>query len=421
MSKPRIYIAISTFLPVVGGAEKQALLQAHSLCARGYEATVITLRHESAWPAHEVIEGVPVDRVGGSVLSGRAKLPGPLRKIAYLTGMLIIAWSLWRNRRRYDVLHVYQLNLLALSAALVCCLASKPMVVGVRVAPWEEAGQANKAPSLVVGPLDPATPWLKIDAPVQVGGDLNQLERLGKPVVRFTRFLLQRAGAVVVVLSSRMERYLAAHDFILPDIRLIPNGVDVARFSPGPSSARGVQAVVCVAQLRYEKGVDVLLQAWLLVHVRSPEARLLIVGNGPLRAQLERLAQALGVAESLHFVGEQSDVPAQLRCAKVAVLPSRTEGMPNALLEAMSCGLPCVATRVSGSEDIIQSGVNGLLVAPGDYCGIAQAILNLLCNHEVAAQYGCAARATVEHEYALDHIFDRYLEIYRELAERHSK
>ncbi|HBE25427.1 MAG TPA: hypothetical protein DDW33_07055, partial [Ktedonobacter sp.] len=95
----RIYIAISTFLPLIGGAEKQALAQAQNLRERGFETAVITLRHERAWPPREVVEGVPVIRVAGMLLGGREKLPKLLKKLSYLIGLLVMGWTLWRHRR----------------------------------------------------------------------------------------------------------------------------------------------------------------------------------------------------------------------------------------------------------------------------------------------------------------------------------
>src|SRR5207244_3756077 len=212
---------------------------------------------------------------------------------------------------------------------------------------------------------------------------------------------------VVVVLSSRMEKWLVEQDFTLPDVELIPNGVDLTRFTlarEDTSIGEREQVVVCVSKLRYEKGIDVLLQAWQLVHQQAPQARLIIVGSGYLQAQLECMAKELGIAASIEFAGLQSDVPGQLHRGSMAVLPSRWEGMPNALLEAMACGLPCVATRVSGSEDIIQHGVNGLLVESEDYQNMAQALLTLLRDPGLAQQYGRAARATIEQYYSLEHI-----------------
>jgi glycosyltransferase involved in cell wall biosynthesis len=199
----------------------------------------------------------------------------------------------------------------------------------------------------------------------------------------------------------------------------IPNGVDVARYVPvnGATSPDGrARTVVCVSRLVYTKGVDVLLRAWPAVHAQVPDARLIIVGTGPLRDQLERYAETVSIASVVEFAGAQSDVSAYLYRGSVAVLPSRFEGMPNAVLEAMACGLPCVATRVSGSEDIIQPGVNGLLVEPEDYQGLARALLILLQNPTLAQEYGRAARVTVEQQYSLPQITDRYVALYTMLA-----
>jgi len=430
MTRSRIYIAITTFLPAVGGAEKQAFAQAHNLRKRGYETTIITFRHQSAWPKSEVMEGVPVIRVAGKMLIDRWKLPRLMQKLAYLVAMLVMAWSLWRDRRRYDVLHVYQLTFLAVLIALVCRLTGKPLIIAVRSAGSGGVTKFQNQATLLAGPLDPTAPWLQVDGRLQINGrvyvasDLEMLARMGKPVLQLTRFLLQRAHAVIVVLSSRMKKSLAEYHFDLPDIQLIPNGVDVARFQPasaGTSLDERAQVVVCITGLRYEKGIDVLLQAWHLVHKQAPQARLIIVGRGSLQNQLESMAEALGIADSIKFTGLQNDIPAQLHQGSLAVLPSRWEGMPNAVMEAMACGLPCVSTRVSGSEDIIQHGVNGLLVEPEDYHGMAQALLTLLRNPALTEKYGRAARETIEKDYSLEQVMDRYVELYQSVTDHRSR
>lgn len=98
------------------------------------------------------------------------------------------------------------------------------------------------------------------------------------------------------------------------------------------------------------------------------------------------------------------------------VLPSRWEGMPNAVLEAMASGLPCIATRVSGSEDIILHGANGLLVEPEDHQALTKALLSLLRNPTLSRQFGHAARATIEQHYSLDRVTEIYLDLYQRLC-----
>ncbi len=421
MSKTRICIVISTFYPLVGGAETQVLAQGRRLRERGCDARVVTLRHKKSWPAQDTVEGVPVLRVAGGLLNGRERLPKTLQQLLYTLALIVLGWTLWRLRRQYDVIHVHQLSLLTLPAALASRLTGKPMLVTLHSASSGKTTEEDGPASLIAGPLDPALPWLRIDRQSWTDGDLESLIRLGPPGLASARFLLRSVHAPIVILSSRMKLYLAGHDFLLPGIHIIPNSVDIERFRPlceadGECEQRA-RTVVCVSKLRYEKGIDVLLQAWRLVQQQMPEAQLLIVGSGPLQQTLTRMAQALGVTASVEFAGLQSDVPAQLHRGAIAVLPSRWEGMPSAVLEAMACGLPCVATRVSGSEDIIEPGVNGLLVEPEDYEDMARALLTLLRDPARARQYGQAARATIENQYSLDHIIDGYINLYQKMVD----
>ena len=423
MNKPRIYIVIATFHPLVGGAEKQALLQAQSLRERGYDATIITFRHDKDWLCRETVAHVPTIRIAGLLLGQRGRFPRILQKGLYLLAMLVMGWTLWRHRQRYDILHVYQLTLLALPAAFACRLTGKPLIISVRCSGsgGKSTISGDKA-SLSAGPLNPAMPWLQVKGQAWGEGDLDSLERQGKLFVCLTHALLMRVRPVITLLSARTSNYLIAHHFALPQTQLIPNGVDTSRFYVQRSARnekRSKKVAICVAQLRYQKGIDVLLQAWRLVQEalsHTEAAQLLIVGSGPLREQFVRLAAALGIEESVTFAGEQSDIPALLQSSDVAILPSRWEGMPNALLEAMACGLPCIATRVSGSEDIIQHGVNGLLVEAEDYQEMAQAIQILFSNEALAQTYGDNGRKTIEQRYSLEHSTDTYVKLYHKLS-----
>jgi glycosyltransferase involved in cell wall biosynthesis len=174
-------------------------------------------------------------------------------------------------------------------------------------------------------------------------------------------------------------------------ISLVPNGLD-----PGAYAARRpitfVQRVATVANLRREKGHDVLLSAAAIVVRQFPEARFDIIGSGPelgaLRAQAERLA--LGRAVS--FLGHSEDVPARLAEADLFVLPSRSEAFPNAVLEAMSIGLPPIASSVGGVPEVIEHERNGILVPPDDPAALASAICRFMADPAAAAQMGAAAR-----------------------------
>lgn len=394
-STTRVYITPETFLPLVGGSEKQALLQSKYLRTQGIEATIVTMHFQRDCPAYEIIEGVPVIRVAGRILAWHDRLPGNLRRLCYLFALLALGWQLWRRRCAYDILHVFQLSLFMLPALAVCRLARKPLIVAMRC----------DSPHLIGGR---ARSW----------ADLDGLARLGRPALRLINRQLRLARAYIVVLSTQMRESLVRYGLNGAVIRLIPNGVDIASFSPHPEAEEHPLTVVCVAKFRHQKGIDVLLCAWSLLTEQLPEARLVLVGDGPLLSSLQRLVEELGITGSVEFAGLCSDVARQYQRGRVAVLPSRWEGMPNALLEAMACGRACVATRVSGSEDLLSRGERGLLVEPEDRDGLASALWLLLTEPELARHYGQEARQYIEQHYAFNRIMDKQRELYNEILEQ---
>src|SRR5260370_10123311 len=254
-------------------------------------------------------------------------------------------------------------------------------------------------------------------------GDIGHLPRLplGKAMLNF----LRKSNAFYQILSTRSYSYLTSHGFRAEQIVHIPGSVDTERFQPAPERrpdpARPERDIICVARLDYAKGVDVRLHAWGRM-LREPsewrahlKPRLHLVGEGVYRAQMERIAAGLGIQDSVEFLGSRTDVVDLLQQSWGFVMPSRWEGMPNALLEAMACGLPCVATRVSGSEDIISDGVTGLLVEPEQPAEMAQALRRILEDTELAQRLGREGRATVVRDYQLITIVEQCLELYRRL------
>lgn len=404
MQNIRVYIAIETFFPLVGGSEKQAFLQSKYLLAQGIEPTIITLRFLRDWPECEDLEGVSVLRVAGRVLAWYAHLPRPLRRACYLLALLTMGWQLWRQRHKYDVLHVFQLTIFTLPALVACRLAHKPLIIAMRCDSTQ---------------LEGARPEQRRYR--RVWADLDGLVRLGKPALRLINYHLRSTQARIVILSDHMRESLSRYGFNGASIRLIPNGVDTIHFRPQSEEVGRALTVVCVARMCYQKGIDILLRAWCDIAAQFPEARLVLVGDGPLIAPLQHLTGELGIASSVEFVGLRTDVPRQLQRGSIAVLPSRWEGMPNALLEAMACGLACVATRVSGSEDLLLQGTRGLLVEPEDSKGLAAALLLLLREPELVRHHGQAARQHVERYYAFGRIMDRHIELYREVIAESGK
>ena len=193
-------------------------------------------------------------------------------------------------------------------------------------------------------------------------------------------------------------------------IAIIPNGIDLARFSP--ATRRTPRRVVVVANLRPEKGHDVLIDAAADVLRRFPDATFDIVGGGPLLDATRERAWRRGVGVAFRFFGHQDDVAARLAEADIFVLPSRSEAMPNALIEAMATGLPVVASSVGGIGEVVADGRTGLLVPAGDCAALAERIGRLMDSPTLAATLGDAARLEIQSRYSFTRMVNAFESIY---------
>jgi len=201
-------------------------------------------------------------------------------------------------------------------------------------------------------------------------------------------------------------------------IRVIPNGVDVPTDTWEANTPHRYGAA-CVANLSQQplKGLDILIEAWVIVTKAHGPVRLVICGRGN-PTSLIRLAEGHGVSEFIEFAGSVQDVTSILLQADCFVLPSRVEGMSNALLEAMALGMPCVATSVSGSIDLIHSERNGMIVPVEDPVALANAILTVLGSQAARANLGHEARVSIETGYTTECMVRRYRDILAELDPR---
>lgn len=209
-------------------------------------------------------------------------------------------------------------------------------------------------------------------------------------------------------------------------IRVVPNGIDSGAFSPGEPPAGllrelelpdGAFVVGIVARLGEEKDHATLLRAVARLRSSRPEPplRLLVVGDGPLRSGLEALARDLGIADVVQFPGSRPDVPDLLRAMDVFVLPSLSEGFPNALLEAMATGLPVVASAVGGSREMVADGETGFLVPPQDPERLAERLALLWDDPHLRSETGRAARSFVADGFSYGRTVRRFEDLYDRL------
>lgn len=355
-----------------GGAESQVRTLARALRARHQHVTVLT-------PLTPLGPQQRTGRVDGAAV---VRLPYP--RIRFLGGPLLwlrTAAFLWSRRRRYDVWHVHIAHYLG----AVCALLG---------------------------------PWLRVPVVVKVSGwwelDCGTLAEPASPLARLARRCLLRVDAWQSI-SSRIAAALRSRGVPAARIAAIPNAVDTARFAavtrtPGSGGPR----FVFVGRLVPEKGLETLIDAFAAFVAECPDAHLRIVGAGPLLAPLSVQVEQRAIATRVEFAGHREDVEALLADADFGVLPSHIEGLSNTLLECMAAGLPMLASRVSGSEDIVRDGINGWLFEPGDRGGLGRALQEAARLSAADRQaMGHRARDTVERHAGVDSVLARLLRLYR--------
>jgi len=238
-------------------------------------------------------------------------------------------------------------------------------------------------------------------------------------------FRLLRRAAGVIAPSGAIRDELLRAGFSNEKIFLLHNAVDVERFRAATPSERteaktrlglppGIPIIGTVARLIARKGIDLLLRAFLTVQ-HTYRARLLVVGDGPQRDELQALGRELGIEHSISWLGLQADASICLRAMDVFALPARLEGSPNAVLEAMAAGLPIVATRIGGISDLLEEGRIGLLVPSDDAEALAGALDKLLSDSHLRTDLGCRARTRAVSVFSLSGAIPRLIDLYSAL------
>lgn len=230
---------------------------------------------------------------------------------------------------------------------------------------------------------------------------------------------------LVLTVSEEVRAYCISHDGLRPGkVVTLYNGFEIQKVSAANGGKRlreslglppDFQLIISVAHIRKVKGLDILARAAAKVCREFPLAVFLVVGCVSERAyfeELQELIRSLGLTEKIRFLGHRDDVLPLLKMSDVFCLPSRSEGFSNALLEAMACGLPCVATRVGGNGEAVVDQRSGYLVASEGPEEMAERILTLLRNPERAKQMGKAGREIVESRFSAQAMITQLVELY---------
>ncbi len=377
-----ILMVIKRFKPdtLFGGAERSAYRLACALSEGGVGVDVASARLHPGWPGKEEIS------CRKATIRVVRFLHPPVRMLGTILYNLRLFLHILFNRNYYQVIHVH--------------FASFEMFTAV-------------AAKLTGGP-----PVLcKIACSGQTGEIAIAGRRFYAPL--FNWFL--RRVDVLVALSPEIRNELADCGVESGQIIIIPNGVDTRYFSPPDEGKRkdirsnyGISpdetVMVFAGRLSPQKGLKTLLKA--IARLDNPSVKLMLAGRGPQRKELQSLALKLGIENRVRFMGEVKDIRSLYYASDIFVLPSYYEGLSNSLLEAMSTGMKIVATRVSGSSEVIENGRTGVLAEPGNHLSVAVAISAALSlNHHTGKQ----ARRKILNKYSSEKVAQRYRETYQKL------
>ena len=393
---PKICIFTETYYPVVGGGETQARALAEGLAAKGLDVTVLTRRSHAALARTEKFGPVTVYRLAPSGHEHYKKW-----------GLLITSFpALIRHRQHYDLLFVSGFRVVGMAAVIVSKLFGKACVLKADSL-GELSGDFFTAGLARVG-LRPSSP-------------------LFRPFLWLRNRILRQADAFVAI-SSAVATELKAHGVKPSAIRMIPNSVDVHRFSPVAPQERaalrqklglpsGDKIVVYTGRLVSYKGLPLLLRVWQDVRVKHRDVRLLLVGSGGLdihncEAELKAYVSANGMEGSVHLTGSVDNVHEYLQASDIFVFPTEKEAFGISLIEAMACGLPVISTSVGGVKDILQHRRNGLIVEPGESQPLYEALDVLATDDALAASLGRAGRQTVIERYSTERVVQAYLHVF---------
>jgi L-malate glycosyltransferase len=360
----KLFMMLNTF--ETGGSERQFVAITNALCAERFDVRLGCVARRG--PLQKNVGDVAEFPLGASLLSFRAQRSR-------------LALGRYLRCERIQIAHSFDFytNLLLLPTAR---LAGVPVVIGSQR---------------------------------QLGDLLTPLK------FRSQRIAFRFCDAVVCNSRAAAKRLL---DQGLPErkIAIIPNGLDVETFAsatPALPTAPGTVRVGMIARMNERaKNHAVLLRAAARLVPKFSKLQFVLVGDGPLRAELEALASQLGIANRVSFLGDRQDVPAILASVDVAVLPSSSESLSNSILEAMAAGLPVVATRVGGNPELVSEGGTGYLVSPNDDASLADALERLLAQPELRSSFGARARRIALERFSAGGIVRQYEQLYSDLLSR---
>ena len=382
---PRVLMVTGAYYPEISSGGLQSQLMAHAMAGRA-EVRVLTTAVDPTLPRRGVVEGVEVTRIHLRAGSRISKLRAALTILPALTRL--VRWC--------DVVHIHGVSSKNTLVTAVAAMIGRPVIVSLHTMGADEPGPIRQSGRLLYKAFRAASRYLAVSAP------------------------LMQAAVDDGIPAERIE--------------VVANGIDTDRFCPAsPVEKQGLRrdaghdvpgpVILFVGYFSHDKQPRVLFDVWMrLFDEYGIDATAWFVGatksdyyevDPRLAETMRREADARGRGHQLILSGAVHDVHRFFRLADVFALPSRREGLPVALMEAMACGLPAVASRLPGSTDtLIDDGISGRLVPAGEVAAFASAIAEIVKDPARAAAMGAAARQVILDRFASPAIADRWLRAY---------
>ncbi len=375
------------FHPNYAGSSIQAFRLSGQLQRLALQPMIVSA-NLSGGPSYENFRGIPLWRLP---VSSSPALQVPSFSVALVRFLI-------RHRREYDVIHAHG-TMQHVVAAFVGRLLGKPAILKVAMADSDIAFQRQG----------------------RLSGRVNRLL-----VARFDRY---------IATTEAIAAEFPAQGLDASRVRLIPNGVDTDTYMPADAGERARlrrelglpdgPLVAFVGVVNRRKNVDGILRIFEAAVARGAPGHLIVIGPpsqqahvDPYQRELERFVADRGLGARVSFLGFRDPVAPYLRASDVFLFPSRQEGMPNCVLEAMACGLPPLVSRSAGAESIVGDSEHGRLIDITDEAGFAEALERLLRDDELRERLGRNARARIMERFSLGAIAERYAALYRELLGR---
>ncbi len=368
----------------VGGYERQAYSMCKAYQELGKHPYIVT-QNMGALPTYEVREGVEIYRFYPIFNKHSGTYVRELEKL--------FAFDL---AGQIDIVHCHAFDFISGWAIRIASQYGIPTLVKV------------------------ATEQDVINYPREIQANTRGFSAALKNLLQATRF---------ISLNPNIKQELMAVG--APDNKILnfPNGVDTDYFCPVTQNVKKqlkkklglsdkLYLVTYTGRFEERKRVIDLIHAWHKIHKNFPQCHLLLIGDGEERMSCQEASHSLGLAQQITFVGEVENVVEYLNVTDCYVFPSRLEGMPNVILEAMACGLPIITTEIPGIVEIINDGESGMLIPPKNISALANSLTTILSNPELGLQFGKAARKRAEQHYSFKVLGKRYFEIYQKLLEQ---